>query len=151
MGRKTDPKITPIRPNVRPDKARSSVGRGITGTTPSGMAEPPECLGEAAAAIWRDTVRSAPDGLLQMADVPLLTAYCNCAAIAKEAAAILHREGLIATGRSDAEVRHPATTVLSTATAGMLAAARELGLTPRSRARLGVAVNPATPDDGYSF
>lgn len=148
------PAIPPLKlASIRPDKLRAANRRRAAVTTAgTPIGNPPAYLGAVAAEIWRDVVAAAPAGLLQASDAPLMETYCTAAAIVREAAGILAREGLTTVGRNSDTVRHPAGTIFSTASAAMLAAANALGLSPRGRARLGISTDPTPPaSDPYDI
>lgn len=109
--------------------------------------KPPEGLSRKASAEWRRIVPELERaGVLAEIDRGALTAYVTAWAHMQEAEEILKREGLIRETK-DGLSRHPAWIVYREANRTMLAAARELYLTPTSRLRIPVP-RGAAADDG---
>jgi P27 family predicted phage terminase small subunit len=107
----------------------------------------PEGLSRKASAEWRRVVPELERaGVLAEIDRGALTAYVTAWAHMQDAEEILKKEGLIRTTK-DGAARHPAWIVYREANRTMLAAARELYLTPTSRLRIPVP-RGAAADDG---
>lgn len=109
--------------------------------------KPPGGLSRKASAEWRRIVPDlATAGVLAEIDRGVLTAYVTAWAHMQEAEEILKKEGLIRNTK-DGAARHPAWIVYREANRTMIAAARELYLTPTSRLRIPVP-RGAAADDG---
>jgi P27 family predicted phage terminase small subunit len=109
--------------------------------------KPPEGLSRKAAAEWRRVVPELERaGVVAEIDRGVLTAYVTAWAHMQEAEEILKREGLVRDTK-DGAARHPAWIVYREANRTMIAAARELYLTPTSRLRFPVP-RGAAADDG---
>jgi P27 family predicted phage terminase small subunit len=112
----------------------------------------PGYLLEAAKPIWRATVREAPH--LRAVDTDLLVAYCQTVAFYRAAKAIYDRAGGpglmfrkgVHQGHGDQLIVHPIVGIMHDWSAEMVALGRELGLSPTSRARLGLT-EPRPGDD----
>jgi P27 family predicted phage terminase small subunit len=109
--------------------------------------KPPAGLSQKAAAEWRRVVPELERaGVLATIDRGVLTAYVTAWGHMQEAEEILKVEGLIRDTK-DGAARHPAWIVYREANRTMIAAARELYLTPTSRLRIPVP-RGAAADDG---
>ena len=109
--------------------------------------KPPTGLSAKAAAEWRRVVPELERaGVLSSIDRGVLTAYVTAWGHMQEAEEILKVEGLIRETK-DGAARHPAWIVYREANRTMIAAARELYLTPTSRLRIPVP-RGAAADDG---
>lgn len=109
--------------------------------------KPPAGLSPKGAAEWRRVVPELERaGVLATIDRGVLTAYVTAWAHMQEAEEILKAEGLIRNTK-DGAARHPAWIVYREANRTMIAAARELYLTPTSRLRIPVP-RGAAADDG---
>jgi P27 family predicted phage terminase small subunit len=95
--------------------------------------EPPEFLGEAEAAEWREIVQSMPADYFRPSDAPLLAAFCMASAIYKQAGALIAEKGLIISDPSGRQMANPASAVLTAQASSMAQMAGKLRLCPSSR------------------
>lgn len=130
----------PLRDPETGEKARRLV-------LPPVAPKPPEGLSRKASAEWRRIVpHLTTAGVIAEIDRGILTAYVTAWAHMQDAEEILKKEGLIRNTK-DGAARHPAWMVYREANRTMIAAARELYLTPTSRLRIPVP-RGAAADDG---
>ena len=103
--------------------------------------KPPDWLPADGRLEWdRVAPRLVTLGLLTDLDVMALTAYCAAVATWRAASQQVAVEGVtVPTGRGDGVTTHPAVRTAQRAELAMLRWSAELGLTPASRGRLGVA------------
>lgn len=101
--------------------------------------EPPEWIGEYAAAEWR---RVAPDlvarGRLNEADLGTLESYCIAIGQVKEMQRQIAIEGAVINDPKRGPRKHPAVSIRADAMTQARLLANELGLTPVSRQRPGM-------------
>jgi P27 family predicted phage terminase small subunit len=102
--------------------------------------QPPERLGDAAAAVWREIVPELVEiGLVRSIDATALEALCDAVAMARTARAMIDAEGFVARGDRGSVV-HPAYRVWRDSWTLALKIAGEYGLTAVARIRVGAAV-----------
>jgi P27 family predicted phage terminase small subunit len=88
-------------------------------------------------------------GLIGGIDVGVLEAYCLSYARWRDAEARLEAEGLVVHGHRGITRKHPAAQLAREYREGMIALARQLGLTPASRQ--GLELPPPPPDEDSPF
>jgi P27 family predicted phage terminase small subunit len=114
----------------------------------------PVMLGNVGGAEWERLGRVFADQPTRFreGDRAVLVAYCLAWSIYLMATAELASDGLLVTGRSapdrERRVKSPAMTVWSQAGSQLRYLARELGLSPDSRGRMGLKDAPESQDDG---
>lgn len=110
-------------------------GDGTMKTVP----EPPEWIGESAAAEWR---RVAPDliarGRLNDADLGSLESYCLAIGTVRDMQRKIAAEGAVIDDPRRGPRKHPAMSIQKEAMNSARLLANELGLTPVSRQRPGI-------------
>ena len=84
-------------------------------------------------------------------DRAILTAYCLTWSLYVSTAAVLAAEGVLVKGRSESDrarmVKNPALVALTQTSSQLRYLARELGLTPDARGRMGLKDEPTDEDD----
>ncbi len=109
----------------------------------------PAGLTEGAKPHFRNLAKRAAEHGLTQADVPMLAQLATALWLADEAAAKLMGEGILtrdqAHGDGTEMRKHPAFTIWRAAVATADALAKQFGLTPASRARLGLAEESDEP------
>jgi P27 family predicted phage terminase small subunit len=116
--------------------------------------EVPAMLGDVAGAEWArlGVVFADQPTRFREGDRSIVVAYCLAWSIYLMATAELASDGLLVTGRSapdrERRVKSPAMTVWSQAGSQLRYLARELGLSPDSRGRMGLKDSPESQDDG---
>lgn len=108
----------------------------------------PKGLSQAAAAEWRRVVPELErTGVLATIDRGVLAAYVTAWGHMMEAEALLRKDGVTVLNRDKVRVKNPAWQLYREANRTLIAAARELYLTPTSRLRIPVP-HGAKDDDG---
>jgi P27 family predicted phage terminase small subunit len=108
----------------------------------------PAHLSPAAKIIWK---REAPalekmktlDGL----SAPLFVMLCEQLATVQELNEVIRKDGLVITGRGGRQVPHPALNALRSSGKIVLSLLKEFGMTPASRARMGIVDHAEEEDD----
>jgi P27 family predicted phage terminase small subunit len=115
--------------------------------TPAGIPDKPAWLSPVAATVWDAVVAELAEtpGLLTPLDGPALACYCLAWQRLHEAREIIAREGLLVDGKDGTQRRHPATMIEAKALEQISSIGGKFGLTPTSRASLGI--DPKHPDD----
>jgi P27 family predicted phage terminase small subunit len=130
-GRKPIPTAIKILRQTRADRVNYLEPERI-----KGRPDTPEDLDGAALDEWNRLIPLIEAmGILSKGDGEALAAYCRAFAEAREAEAILKREGLIVTGSTGSLKAHPASTIAREARAQCVRVLCEFGLTPSSRSR----------------
>jgi P27 family predicted phage terminase small subunit len=119
-----------------PDGAK---GERSAGSAPLG--EPPERLGGGALAEWLRIVPMLA-GVATALDRAAVVAYCRAVAAAESSEAVLDTQGATYTTAAGKVLPRPEVRMAEQARRAALRWAAELGLTPASRARLGLPVAP---------
>jgi P27 family predicted phage terminase small subunit len=97
----------------------------------------PEDISQTARSVWRETVAALkPTGVLTIADIETLRHYCEAVARYRQASDSLNKSGLLVRGRKGDAVKNPLNQIVRDNADLVRAYARELGLTPSSRASL---------------
>lgn len=145
----------PMPDNVRTIRGTKPLRNPSTGekvkrlVLPPVAPKPPAGLGRLAASEWRRVVpQLEAAGVLSEIDRGILTAYVTAWQHMIEAERIISKEGLTRKTK-DGTTRHPAWIIYREANRTMIAAARELYLTPTARLRIPVPAG-AQVDDGSS-
>jgi P27 family predicted phage terminase small subunit len=109
----------------------------------------PETLPEGAAAYFRMLARRAGEHGLTQADVPMLAQLATALWIADQAALRMARDGLLMTDQSHGDGtelrKHPAFTIWRNAVTVADTLAKQFGMTPAARARLGLEQESGAP------
>lgn len=105
--------------------------------------EPPEGITGEAAKAWECALRNAPEGMITILDAPALERWCRSYAIYRRLQKTVDHEGVLDAG--DPSRLSATFTALMRVQSQMLAAEKELGFTPVSRARV-PASTPAEED-----
>ena len=122
-------------------KGRKPNLNGIEGAPTKARPAPP-WMSDAAKAEWKRIMPAlSRRGIVSETDLGQLESYCIAFGQAREAEAMLARDGLVIDSPQGPK-RHPAVGVMQTAMGEARRIAAEFGLTPVSRARL------ASDDDG---
>lgn len=101
----------------------------------------PASLPESAANVWREIVPEVVElGLVRSVDTTALEALARAVARAREAEALLDRDGVVIEGARGNLVAHPAERIARDSWALALRIAGEYGLTAVARLRVGAAV-----------
>ena len=107
-----------------------------------GKAEMPDFLSPEVVKLWK---QYAPElekrKLLDELSAPLFAGLCQQTATVRELNEILRRDGMVITGRGGRQVPHPAFAALRSSQKICLQLMREFGMTPASRARLGIVTS----------
>lgn len=131
---------TPLAPRERALRGTSSRRRGRVAPVSEKRLVAPRSLSPEARVLW---ARVAPElvrlGAVGFLDRDVLAAWAEASALAAKAGQILQREGLVIRDAKGRPVKHPAIAIRNQAGAEARRLAGELGLTPVSRARLGIA------------
>jgi P27 family predicted phage terminase small subunit len=102
---------------------------------------PPVGLPDSPAAVWREIMPELVEiGLVRSIDATVLEALCRAVARARDAEAMLDRDGLVIDGVRGGLVPHPASRIARDCWALALRISGDYGLTAVSRLRLGAAV-----------
>ena len=106
----------------------------------------PADLSPAAKAVWK---REAPGlekrKLLDALSAPLFIMLCEQVATVQELNEVIRKDGFVITGRGGRQVAHPALSALRSSEKIVLQLLKEFGMTPASRARMGI-VSDAEPE-----
>jgi phage terminase small subunit len=105
---------------------------------------PPAGLAEPARSIFIDLVATNKPDHFKPSDMPLLTAYCEAAALNDQASAHLRDEGAVIAGRVSAWV-----TVGEKSIRALVALSMRLRLSPQSRAPNNSGSRPSLPTSHY--
>lgn len=100
--------------------------------------EPPAHLGEVGLTVW-EVVWDYGAKVYQPADRLIIVRYCELQERRAEMMAALERDGYFSVGSQGQLVQHPAARILSDIEAKLVPLEDRLGLSPESRARLGIA------------
>lgn len=104
---------------------------------PKGSTRCPPFLHPLAMKEWkRIAMHLRKAGLLKVADVPALSAYCQAYALMQEADAKVFSEGITIDGAQGGKIKNPAASVGNDCRRIMLQYAQQFGLTPSARTRL---------------
>jgi P27 family predicted phage terminase small subunit len=105
---------------------------------PGGVPRMPTHMGVASRAIWRRIIRDyGPTGVLTAADSDILRLFCDAVARHDQASRLLEASGPLVRRRGGTElVKNPLHQVVRDNATLVRSLARELGLTPSSRASL---------------
>jgi P27 family predicted phage terminase small subunit len=128
----------------RPIPVKLKVLRGETRPSRLNRAEPrpqphrpkmPADLTQAAASVWRKVMREmGATGVITAADAEVLRAYCEACARYQFAARMLEQSGPLVRGQKGELVKNPLHQIVRDNAALLRSLARELGLTPATRA-----------------
>ncbi|MEI6178000.1 MAG: phage terminase small subunit P27 family [Verrucomicrobiota bacterium] len=103
----------------------------------------PDWLSESAKEVWNDLAPLlVAEGRLKPHQHACFGAYCLAAGNVRDCGAALARDGIVISGRSGTQVRHPAASILNGAAQQVLSLGKQFGLTPASKARLDKAQPP---------
>jgi len=135
MGRRgpkpTHPSITKLTGN--PGK------RAIPSVVPAvGSVECPAHLSEDAQTYWAQIISAMPPDFYAPADLAVLAAFCEAAALHKRAILMIREDGEISTGPTGAPYQSPWVSILNTQTKIIATLGDRLGLSPAARVGLKV-------------
>jgi P27 family predicted phage terminase small subunit len=125
-------------------------GRRVIPFSAEGLpkAKMPADLSPAAKIIWK---REAPGlkrrGLLDALSAPLFIMLVEQLATVNELNEVVRKDGLVITGRGGRQVAHPALSALRSSGKIVLQLLKEFGMTPTSRARMGIVDHAEEEDD----
>jgi P27 family predicted phage terminase small subunit len=103
-----------------------------------GVSRPPDYLSGYAKVLFKHVLSVMPSGALRRADRSVLVVFCEAAATHRAAQESVESCGFVLTDDRGIGKANPAVVALNQAGGRMLAAARELRLTPRSREKMGL-------------
>lgn len=130
---KTPTKIRQLRGETRPSRINAEEPQPM----PALNLDAPVDITETAQLVWRDTVAALHStGVLTAADLETLRCYAEATARYRESSALLAKSGPLIRGRDGELVKNPLHQIVRDNATLMRAYARELGLTPASRAGL---------------
>ena len=120
---------------------------------PQGIPNPPEWLTNDARDYWGVIIDhlAQTEGLLTMVDATVLGAMCEHFAEWLDLHRKVQDEGVVVEGSTGSPVQNPTVRVRDQAWDRFIRAAKEFGLTPSSRANLGVARHEGAKDALESF
>ena len=127
----------PKPPNLRSGHSGTTpvLERGSAVETP----EPPDTLGEFGQELWAE-VWSFGAGIYHHSDYQVIERYCSMQEQRRQLLQIIEVDGLMSTGSTGQSVLHPAFKAVHDINGRLLNIEGALGLTPESRARLGLSV-----------
>ena len=118
----------------------------------AGVPPMPRWLSPSARAEWQRVVRLLKSsGILSVADLGILTAYCTSWGDFKQANEHLRQVGTTTTGSKGQLVEHPEVKRAERAEARMITAGRLLGLNPASRLKARIGHSEPVDDDEQEF
>lgn len=142
-------------PRGRPPKPREQrVAEGNPGKRPlpqvvkfpnhylqlADLEEPPDHLGDTAKAWWREAVPVIYElGILEKVDLPMLEFAATQYQRARQAARVIEKQGVIATGSTGQFKEHPMLETERKAQAAYMRFVEQFAGTPQARIRLGLA------------
>lgn len=110
---------------------------------------PPQRMSEAAAAEWRRVVPMLADAkTLSPMDIATLTIYCDAVVLYDQCQQHINQHGPVVLGPTGTPVKNPYLLAQRDAYDRLRTATAELGLTPSSRAKLGIGQQD---DDGENL
>jgi P27 family predicted phage terminase small subunit len=122
----------------KPPKAKKNAATTDRPTLNLQAEHPPEWLNPTAAGIWRETLEHLhrAGGAMPRRFLQTMGSFCISSAAARDADAVLQREGLTVDDGRQGTRRHPCVAIRSQALAQTRLLAESLGLTPGSAGRL---------------
>jgi P27 family predicted phage terminase small subunit len=132
--------MRPKAPDKRVGHPRTAAVAPVSAAIPLSQVkpEPPVHLGEVGLEVW-DLVWDYGAKVYQAADRLIITRYCELQDRRAKMVADLERDGYFSVGSQGQLVQHPAARILSDIESKLVPLEDRLGLSPESRARLGIA------------
>lgn len=104
------------------------------------LIDPPEWLSDTQKDVWRYAIEHAPKGLLKMLDLSMLVTWVVACDYHRDATERVNKRGLVIRSPVKGEpMQNPYLAVVNRQSQIMQKAAAEMGFTPTSRARIGMA------------
>lgn len=146
MGRR-GPAPTPTKVKLLQGETRPSRVNYREPVPAAGGPRMPSDMDDAAKTVWRRIVRDSPDGVIRSIDADVLRCYCEAVSRYAQAARLYAQSGPLLNARAGV-VKNPLGQPLREHLEAVRTLARELGLTPSSRA--GLRVDPDHDLDAVS-